>query len=143
MSIHTTVPPATDPPLILQRTDEVHTILRIFSEPTTSVVVLTGDAGAGKSMLAALVYRRLEAAAQNRVPAESTLQPTLQHFVWLSIGPNATLPDVIAAILGCMGMGTEGGASAAPTGLLKPEQQIALLMERLRHAREGVFIVLD
>ena len=68
MSIHTTVPPAIDPPLILRRTDEVHTILRIFSEPTTGVVVLTGDAGAGKSMLAALVYRSLEAAAVDRVP---------------------------------------------------------------------------
>ncbi len=151
MSIHTTVPPDIDSPLILRRTDEVHTILRIFSEPTTSVVVLTGDAGAGKSMLAALVYRHLEAAARDRVPLAGTLQATLQHFVWLSIGPNATLPDVIAAILGCLdmgmeggaSMGTEGGASAAPTGLLKPEQQIALLMERLRHAREGVFVVLD
>ncbi len=141
MSIHTTTPPATDSPQILQRTDEVHTVLRMLGEPGTSVTILTGDPGAGKSVLAALVYRYLEAAAQAG-PAP------LKHFVWLSIGPDATLPDILAAIQdrldiiqgaahtgtngnGGASLGTQGGASTAPTG------------ERLRQMGEGVLIVLD
>jgi adenylylsulfate kinase-like enzyme len=40
-------------------------------------VVLTGDAGAGKSVLAALVYRRLEAAAQDRVPLAGNLRQAI------------------------------------------------------------------
>jgi tetratricopeptide (TPR) repeat protein len=124
------VPPAADDPLISQRVDEVQTILNMLSESTTSVVVLTGDPGAGKSMLASLVYRHLAGVVQERASA-------LERFVWLSIGPNATLPDVIAAILDSLSLRT------ADFLLLKPEQQISLLMERLRHARQGVFIVLD
>ena len=152
MSIHTTTPPATDPPLILQRVDEVQTLVRMLGEPTTSTVVLSGDSGAGKSTLAALLYRCLEVAA-------AAGQSPLQCFVWLSIGPNATLPDALAAILNCLelqgqdgasrgaeSLGTQGGAGRAVTTdfpFLKPEQQISLLVERLRHAREGVLIVLD
>jgi tetratricopeptide (TPR) repeat protein len=130
ISVRTMVPPAVDAPLILQRVDEVHTILNMLSEPTTSVVVLTGDPGAGKSILASLVYRHLEGVAQEGVFA-------IQRFVWLSIGPNATLPDVIAAILDSLSVGT------ADFLLLKPGQQITLLMESLRQARQGVFVVLD
>ncbi len=66
--------------------------LRMLSEAQTSTLALTGDQGAGKSTLAALLYRRLEMAVQAG-------QAPIRHFVWLSLGPDATLPDVIAAIL--------------------------------------------
>ncbi len=147
MSIHTTTPPATDPPHILQRADEVRTVLRMLRERGTSVTILTGDPGAGKSVLAALVYRSLEAGAQ----AEPS---PLQHFVWLRIGPNATLPDIIAAILDRLdtifdgathaGMNENGKVDARmPGGASAAERQIGMLMERLRHSSEGVLIVLD
>ena len=129
-SIHTTIPPATDARTILQRADEVSTILRMLSEPQSSAVILTGSPGAGKSTLAALVYHHLQEAAQ----IESR---GIRHLVWLTLGPNATLPDMIAAILSSINIGSPDFF------LLKPEQQIALLLQALRRPQENVFIVLD
>src|SRR5713226_2515953 len=121
LSIETMEPPMTDPPGVLPRADEVSAALRMLSAAQTSTLVLTGEAGVGKSMLAALVYRRLEAVAQAG-------QAPIRHFAWLSLGPNATLPEVIAAIVGSIdvesgraGAGSRNeissraGASPAPT----------------------------
>ncbi len=74
LSIYSTVPPLTDPRIVLQRADEVNTVLRMLSDAQTSTVVLTGDPGAGKSTLAALLYRRIEAAVQAG-------QAPFRHFV--------------------------------------------------------------
>ncbi len=91
-SIYSKVPPLTDPRIVLQRADEVNTAFRMLGDAQTSTLVLIGDAGAGKSMLAALLYRRIEMAIWAG-------QAPIRHLVWLSLGSNATLPDVIAAIL--------------------------------------------
>src|SRR2546428_4029401 len=118
LSIHSVVPPLTDPRIVLQRADEVGAAFRMLSDVQTSTLVLTGDPGAGKSTLAALLYRGLEMAAQ-------VGQAPFRHFVWLSIGPYATLPDVIAAILGeikavsvngleAPGMGASSRVGASP-----------------------------
>src|SRR5258707_12392629 len=64
LSIQTMEPPMTDPPGVLPRADEVSAALRMLSAAQTSTLGLTGEAGAGKSMLAALMYRRLQAGAQ-------------------------------------------------------------------------------
>src|SRR5258708_4612633 len=104
LSIQTMEPPMTDPPGVLPRADEVSAALRMLSAAQTSTLVLTGEAGAGKSMLAALVYRRLEAVAQAG-------QAPFRHFAWLSLGPNATLPQVIAAIVGSIDV--ESGRAGA------------------------------
>src|SRR6185312_13963121 len=50
-------------------------------------------------------------------------------------------PDVIAAILDSLSIGTEGPLEDFL--LLEPERQISLLMEGLRYAQQGVLIVLD
>jgi tetratricopeptide (TPR) repeat protein len=130
LSIHARVPPLTDPRTVLQRTDEVNSVLRILSNARISTVVLTGDPGAGKSTLAALLYRRLEAAVQ-------TGQAPIRHFVWLSLGPNATLPDVIAAILGRIDM------IGSDFFIHKSQEQISLLEQVLRRPYESTFVVLD
>jgi tetratricopeptide (TPR) repeat protein len=57
--------------------------------------------------------------------------------VWLTLGPNATLPDVLAAILNSLNM------YRPDFFLLKPEQQIELLVEVLRRPQESTFVVLD
>jgi tetratricopeptide (TPR) repeat protein len=159
----------TDPPGVLPRADEVSAALRMLGAAQTSTLVLTGEAGAGKSMLAALVYRRLEAVAQAR-------QASIRHFAWLSLGPNATLPEVIAAIVGSIdvesgraGAGSRdgvssragadswnvesdrAGASPAPTiygrfpdfFMRRAEQQVELLRQALCRPQESAFVVLD
>jgi tetratricopeptide (TPR) repeat protein len=130
LSIHATVPPPTDPRMVLQRADEVNSVLRMLSDAQISTVVLTGDPGAGKSTLAALLYRRLEAAVQAG-------QAPIRHFVWLGLGPNATLPDVIAAVLGSIDM------IGSDYFIRKPEEQISLLEQALRRPQESTFVVLD
>ena len=91
-SIYSKIPPLTDPRHVLQRADEVSAAFRMLSDAQTSTLVLTGDSGAGKSTLAALLFRRLEMAIQAG-------QAPIRHMLWLSLGSNVTLPDVIAAIL--------------------------------------------
>ncbi len=108
-SILSTVPPLTDPRVVLQRVDEVSAALGMLSNAQTSTLVLTGDPGSGKSILAALLYRRLEILVQAG-------QAHIHHFVWLSLGPNATLPDVIAAILSSINV-TVGRAVGGSNGL--------------------------
>lgn len=135
LSIHSLLPPPTDPRVILQRADEVSAVLRMLGETQTSTLVLIGDPGAGKSTLAALLFRHLQTAAQAG-------QSSLRHFAWLSLGPNATLPDVIAAILGSINASTFPGGRS-DFFLLKPDQQIALLLQALYPPQAGAFIVLD
>ena len=129
-SIDATVPPATAINTIMQRGDEVNAALRMLMDLQTSTVVLSGDAGAGKSTLAALLYRRLELTSQAGLPAP-------KHFVWLSLGIHTTLPDVIAAILGGLNISEPGFF------LLKPEEQIATLLRALRRPQEPAIVVLD
>lgn len=129
-SIQSTVPPPTEMTTILQRADEVNTVQRMLSEPQTSTVILTGTSGAGKSTVAALLFRRSQLAAKVGLPAP-------YHFVWLSLGLYSTLPDVIAAILDHVNMDSTGFY------LLKPQQQIALLVRALRRPQEPALVVLD
>src|SRR6059058_87540 len=107
-SIYSTVPPSTDPRIVLQRADEVSTAFRMLNDAQTSTFVLTGDSGVGKSTLAALLYRRLEIAIQAG-------QAPIRHLVWLSLGSNTTLPDVIATILREIEFNVGAGLAPAPT----------------------------
>jgi tetratricopeptide (TPR) repeat protein len=129
-SIDATVPPATDSNTFMQRGDEVNIVLGMLADLRTSAVVLSGDAGVGKSTLAALLYRRLELTAQAGLPAP-------RHFVWLSLGTYVTLPDVIAAILSSLNINEPGFF------LLKPEEQIATLLRALRRPQEPSLVVLN
>src|ERR1700730_4004977 len=96
LSVHALVPPTTDARAILQRADEVNAVLRILGEAQTSTVALTGDGGAGKSTLAALIYRQLQSAAGGA---------PFHQFVWLTLGLNATLPDCLAALMSSINAG--------------------------------------
>src|SRR6266849_121710 len=158
LSIYSIVPPLTDPRIVLQRADEVGIAFRMVGDAQISTLVFTGDPGAGKSTLAAILYRGLESAAQAG-------QVGWRHFVWLSIGPNVTLPDVIAAVLSSVdvtdvsGVGVNGGLDAgnrvgtsstltiresfADFWMLRPEEQIGLLMRVLCRPQESAFVVLD
>ncbi len=125
----TTAPP-TDPQITMQRADEVNAILRMLNTAHTSAVVLTGNPGAGKSTLAALLFQRFQQAKHSRSPAP-------RHLVWLTLGAYSTLPDIIATMLSGINMQDPG------LFMLKPEQQVAMLLDALRRSNEDAFIVLD
>jgi tetratricopeptide (TPR) repeat protein len=114
----------------MQRADEINTIQRMFGDVQTSAVLLIGSPGAGKSMLAALLFRRLQMAKNSGLAAP-------KYLVWLTIGTYTTLPDIITAILDGVGMPDKG------LFLLKPEQQVASLLRALRRSTENALIVLD
>ena len=124
----------TDSPGVLPRADEVSAVLRMLGAAQTSTLVLAGEAGAGKSMLAALLCRRLEAMVQAG-------QAPIRHFAWLSLGPNATLPEVIAAVLGSLDVG--GGERFPDFFMLRVERQVELLRQALCRQQESAFVVLD
>jgi tetratricopeptide (TPR) repeat protein len=128
--MNATVPPATDPGSIMQRAEEVDTIQALLSSAHTSAVMLVGEPSVGKSTLAALVYERLLL-----VKRQGRAGP--HHLVWLRLGTYTTVADVIAAILSCI------NAAEAGLLLLKPEQQISLLLQALRRPQEHALIVLD
>ncbi len=130
-SFDTTIPPATGTLTIVRRADEVNTLQRILYEDQTSVVTLTGYPGAGKSTLAALLFQRLQLAAQAAMPAP-------KHFVWLRIGAFSTLPDVIAAILSRINTVHDPALF-----LQTADQQITTLLRILSRPQEPALIVLD
>ncbi|GCE04399.1 tetratricopeptide repeat protein [Dictyobacter aurantiacus] len=128
--LNATTPPLIDPQMTMQRTDEINTVQQMFSDAQTSAVMLIGTPGTGKSTLAALLFRRLQMARNNGMPAP-------KYLVWLTIGTYTTLPNIIAAILAGIGMPDEG------LFLLKPEQQVSALLRALRRPSETALIVLD
>ncbi len=130
-SFDTTSPPSTVMATLMQRADEVNALQRILSEPQTSIVTLVGYPGAGKATLAALLYQRLQLAAQAAMPAP-------KHLVWLRIGPYSTLPDVLAAIQSHI-----YGLHDPAFFLLTAEQQIATLLQTLNRPQEPALVVLD
>ncbi len=128
--IHTTTPPPTDPLTVMQRADDVNTMQRMLNDVHTSTVMLIGNPGAGKSTLASLLYNRLLLAKQQGLPAP-------RYIVWLGIDTYTTLPDMLAAILNSIDMYAPGFF------LLKPDQQIAALLQALRRPQENALIILD
>ena len=130
LSVHTLLPPNTDARGILQRADEVNAVLRMLGEAQTSTVALAGEPGAGKSTLAALVYRQLQSVVGDA---------PFRQFVWLTLGPNATLPDCLTALMS----GITAGNVPPNFLLLKPEQQILLVFNALRHQQGGIFVALN
>lgn len=82
------VPPPTDARTIQQREGAVRDIYARLLDAGTSAVVLTGIGGVGKSTLAALVYRYVEAQRQGGQG------PFSEPAVWLNIDPAVTLADL-------------------------------------------------
>ncbi|MBE3558650.1 MAG: AAA family ATPase, partial [Ktedonobacteraceae bacterium] len=128
--LYSLTPPPTDPPAIMQRADEVNAVLRMLTDKHTSAVILTGTPGVGKSILAALLYKRVRAAQQAGKSAP-------KHAVWLRLGTYTTLPDMIAAILQALEV------IESDFFLLRPEQQISTLLRTLRRPGESALVVLD
>src|SRR5947209_2807931 len=123
--------PSTDPRTVLQRADDVGAVLRMLSSPEIHTLVMTGDPGAGKSTLAALVFRHLQTLTQ-------TGSLIIHHFVWLRLSPHTAVPAVVAAILDGISARTPGAAYAPSL-----PADLQSLREALRRPNESAFIVLD
>lgn len=125
-------PPVMDGRVILPRVDDVANVLRTLGNAQVSTIVLTGDAGVGKSTLAALAFRQLQAAAQ----AGSS---PFSHFIWLGLGTNSSVPDFLAALLSSL------RPDALPPDFmqLKPEQQLAYTLQVLRQPQVSALVVID
>ena len=125
-----TTPPFLNTTRIMQRADEVGAIQRMLTDPQTTTVVLVGDAGIGKSTLAALLYHRMLMAKNTGMPAPS-------HLIWLSMNSYTTFPDMLAGLLHAL------HALEPDFALLKPQQQISSLLRALRRTQENALVVLD
>ncbi|GAC1631577.1 MAG: hypothetical protein NVS4B9_23850 [Ktedonobacteraceae bacterium] len=119
-----------DPNVIMQRADDIHTIQRMLTDAQTSSVLLMGDPGVGKSTLASLIYHRLLLAKQAGMSAP-------RYIVWVSIQNYTTLSDIVATILQSVEVKEPG------LFLLKPEQQITLLLRALQRQQDNALVVLD
>ncbi len=134
--ITTFAPPVTDGRVILPRADDVSTVLRMLGNAQISSVVLTGEAGAGKSTLAALAFRQLQAAAQ----AGSS---PFRHFIWLGLGAHSSVADCLAAMLGSLHPDSTANALPADFMHLRPEQQLEYAMQVLRQPQVSALVVID
>ena len=125
-------PPVTDGRIILPRADDVSTVLRMLGNAQVSTVVLTGDAGAGKSTLAALTFRQLQEGPS-----------AFRHFIWLGLGAHSSVPDCLAAMLGSLRPDSIANALPADFMHLRPEQQLEYAMQVLRQPQASALVVID
>jgi tetratricopeptide (TPR) repeat protein len=126
----TTIPPFLDITRIIQRVDEVNAIQRMLAAPQTSALMLVGEAGVGKTTLAALLFHRFAMAKEADLPAPKAL-------IWLNIHASMTFPEMLMTLL------EQLGAFEPDFVLLKPQQQISTLLRALRRPGKSVFLVLD
>jgi Tfp pilus assembly protein PilF len=120
-------PPSFDSRTLLPRNDEVNAVATLLSELRTQTVLLTGEAGVGKSTLAALLFTQF----QNHLLAGL---PGFRHCVWLRPGPRATWPDIINALLAAL--------QVTPPRLAQ-QTGVQPLYDALRRPGQGALVVLD
>ena len=89
--------PLTDPDIIQQRRSLVKSITTKLMQPDLNALVLTGIGGIGKSTIAALVYRFVEAQCQQG--ASRFAAPPL----WLNIDGSTTFADIMSTIYQAIG----------------------------------------
>src|SRR5207302_2217101 len=89
--------PLTDPDIIHQRTTLVESIATKLMQPDLNALVLTGISGIGKSTVAALIYRFVEAQYQQGA-SRFAASP-----LWLNIDGSTTLADIMGTIYQAIG----------------------------------------
>jgi tetratricopeptide (TPR) repeat protein len=122
-------PPSFDSRTLLPRADEMNAVATLLSELRTQTVLLTGEAGVGKSTLAALLFARFQHHMLKGLPG-------FQHCVWLRPGPRTTWPDLFNALLNALQVSSQGETLAQHTG-------VQPLYDALRRSGQGALVVLD
>lgn len=125
------LPPPTSPRTIQQREKDVQTIYARLLQSDTTVVVLTGMGGVGKSTLAALIYR---SALEHYQSGES---PFAAQPLWLTINENVTMIDLLGTLLETL------GKPFPDLERLPSHSQAMTLFHALNAANDARLIVLD
>jgi tetratricopeptide (TPR) repeat protein/transcriptional regulator with XRE-family HTH domain len=127
---HSLLPP-TLPAYIQQREAAVGEVYKLLTRPEKTAVVLTGLAGAGKSTLAALVYRhaeKLRAAGQG---------PFTAPAVWFRSEPAMTMTTFVQMLLRALRQ-TRAGIEK-----LTPQDQAMVLIQALKENAAPRLLVID
>lgn len=125
------IPPPSDPRTIQQREQALMDIYHTLTQSETSALVLTGIGGIGKSTLAALVYRYVEA------QQHAGIGPFTGPSVWLRVDPPVTLADILSNLCAALNV------PSPDLRMLAPPNQAAALFTLLNTAGKGRLVVLD
>ncbi|HJT56006.1 MAG TPA: tetratricopeptide repeat protein [Ktedonobacteraceae bacterium] len=126
-----TLPPLTAPRLIEQREGIVKDVSAQLADHETNAVVLTGIGGAGKSTVAALVYRHEEK------QRELKQSPFLADPLWLTISASVTMTELTSVLLELL------DTPVPSIETLPPQQQALALFNALSATATPRLLVLD
>ena len=121
------LPPPTDPRTIQQREHVVKEVFTKLIHTEISAIALTGIGGVGKSTLAALIYRHVE--AQDR--------PFQADPLWLTIDPAVTLTDLAGNLFEALGKPLPNLSNLAP------QNQAVALFNALNTTDKRRLVILD
>src|SRR6266480_6993906 len=101
-------PPITDPRTIQQREHVVKTIYTQLTQKDISAIALTGIGGAGKSTLAALLFRYAEEQRARHIG------PFVSETLWLTVDPTVTFTDLVGNLFEALGKPIPDLSNLAP-----------------------------
>ncbi len=124
-------PPLTDPRAIQQREQVVKAVYTQLTQPNITALALTGIGGAGKSTLAALMYRYTE---EQRAKHTG---PFLSETLWLTVDPTVTFADLMGNIFEAL------GKTIPQLSNLAPHNQAVILFNALNTTDKPRLIIFD
>ena len=125
------LPLLTDARTIQQREHVVREVYAKLIQDDITAIALTGIGGAGKSTLAALIYRYTEEHRQ------TSNNPFLAETVWLTIDPAVTFADLAGNLFGVL------ERPLPDLGHLAPQNQAVILFNALNGIDQRRLIILD
>src|SRR6266568_1730676 len=125
------IPPPSDPKAIQQREQAVRDVYEILIQPDITAIALTGIGGIGKSTLAALIYRYVEA-QQCSDNGPFTAPP-----IWLRIDPSATMAEILINLSESLNIRVPDESE------LSPQNQAVAMFRALNSVDKPCLVVLD
>jgi tetratricopeptide (TPR) repeat protein len=125
------LPPLADARTIQQRVHVVEEVYARLTQPDITAIALTGIGGAGKSTLAALIYRYTEEQRQ------TSGSPFQSETLWLTIDPAVTFSDLAGNLFEAL------ERPLPDLGNLAPQSQAVALFNAMRSTDKPRLIVLD
>ena len=124
-------PPITDPRTIQQREHVVETVYTWLTQEDISALALTGIGGAGKSTLAALLFRYAEERRARHIG------PFASETLWMTIDPTVSFTDLVGNLFEAL------GRPIPDLRNLAPHNQALMLFNALNTTDEPRLIIFD